>query len=55
MRMLFSLGCMIFLFHALVPELIILKNYFDVNVFCFVPSVAKCLLNNDCERKKVLL
>lgn len=51
----FSLGCMIFLFQASVPELIILKNCFNVNVFCFVPSVAKCLLNNDCEQKKVLL
>lgn len=54
-RMLFSLGCMIFSFHASVPELMILKNYFDLNVVCFVPSVAKCLLNNDCEQKKVLL
>lgn len=42
-------------FHASVPELIILKNRFDVNVYCFVLSVAKCLLNNDCEQKKVLL
>ena len=55
MRMLFSLGWKIFLFHASVPGLIILKNQFDVDVFCFIPSVAKCLLNNDCEQNKVLL
>lgn len=31
-----------------------LMNYFNVNVFLFL-SVAKCLQNNDCEQKKVLL
>lgn len=42
--MLFSLGCMIFSFHASVPELIIIPIFFDVNVFllcsvcCKVPS-----------------